>query len=180
MRPVEASRPWRSLPAIRRLVAAIVVLLAAESTALAADPTMFEGARAMHALEAIAAQAGHKPRFLSLDITAEGLTAEIQDPADPSRVVTWRVSQPGMLRSLLGTTAVRGRSAGTDPACRQPRGKSVRLRSGGACATAAIGRGGAGPRAPAGAGCGRPDGAAPAAADPAHHGRRAAPVGNQG
>ena len=65
----------------------------------------------MRALEAIAAQAGHKPRFLSLDITAEGLTAEIQDPADPSRVVTWRVSQPGMLRSLLGTTAVRGRSA---------------------------------------------------------------------
>src|SRR4051794_18990751 len=111
MRPFEASRPRRPLPAIRRLVAAIVVLLAAESTALAADPTMFEGARAMHALEAIVAQAGHKPRFLSLDITAEGLTAEIQDPADPSRIVTWRVSQPGMLRSLLGTTAVRGRSA---------------------------------------------------------------------
>src|SRR3954471_332401 len=105
MRPFEASRPRRSLPAIRRLVAAIVVLLAAESTALAADPTMFEGARAMHALEAIVAQAGHKPRFLGIDITAEELTAEIQDPADPSRIVTWRVSQPGMLRSWLCTTA---------------------------------------------------------------------------
>src|SRR3954451_20370408 len=110
MRPFEASPPRRPLPAIRRLVAAIVVLLAAGSTVLAADPTMFEGDRAMRALEAIAAQAGHKPRFLGLDITAEGLAAEIQDPADPSRVVTWRVSQQGILRSLLGTNAVKGRS----------------------------------------------------------------------
>ena len=110
MRPFEASRPRRSLPAIRRLVAAVIVLLATGGTTVAADPTMFEGARAVRALEAIAAQAGHKPRFLGLDITAEGLTAEIQDPAEPSRIVTWRVSQQGILRSLLGTTAVRGRS----------------------------------------------------------------------
>jgi len=111
MRSFEARRSRRLLPATHLLVAAIIMLLAAGSTGLAADPTMFEGTRAVRALEAIAAQAGHKPRFLGLDITAEGLTAEIQDPAEPSRIVTWRVSQQGILRSLLGTTAVRGRSA---------------------------------------------------------------------
>src|SRR3954454_22980928 len=110
MRPIEARRLRRSLPAIRLLIAAVIISLAGGDPVLAADPTMFEGDRAMRALEAIAAQAGHKPRFLGLDITAEGLAAEIQDPADPSRVVTWRVSQQGILRSLLGTNAVKGRS----------------------------------------------------------------------
>ena len=90
-------------------------------------------------------------------------------PADPSRIVTWRVTQPGMLRSLLGTTAVRGRSAEPtlvagglaenlfdfEPAdlARLPQLVEAALA-----------------RAPAGAGCGRPDGVAPATAGPAHRG----------
>ena len=69
---------------------------------------------------------------------------------------------------------------GTDPGCRQPRGKSVRPRSGGPCPTAATGGSGSGPRAPAGARRRRRDGVAPAGAEIAHDGCRAAPGGPSG
>jgi lipoprotein NlpI len=113
MHRFDDSRSGRIFSAIGRAVAAVLLLLAMARPLWAADPTMFEGNRAQHALEAIAAKAGHKLRVLSLDITPEALVAEIQDPGDPDRVVPWRVSQRAGFTSVLGDIAVR--SPSTEP-----------------------------------------------------------------
>ena len=54
MHPCEAGRSRQALSTIHLLVAAVIVMLATGGTTVAADSTMFEGARAVRALEAIA------------------------------------------------------------------------------------------------------------------------------
>jgi hypothetical protein len=113
MRRCDGNGWKRVFRTIVRSLALVGLLHAATGVALAADPTMFEGDRARQALEAIATKAGHKLRFLDLEITAEALIATV-DPANPDRVVPWRVAPPrGWMSALIGDLAVSGPS--TEP-----------------------------------------------------------------
>src|SRR5438067_480762 len=107
----DASRSWWASPAMCLLLVSAMVLLAVGSPASAANGTMFEGARAQEALAAVTAKVGHKLWLLNLDITADALEAKIQDPAEPDRLITWRVSTPDGWKSVLGDVAVKGRSS---------------------------------------------------------------------
>jgi lipoprotein NlpI len=102
---------WVTSRAVCLLIAVAIGLLPAAKPLAAAEQTMFEGERAQRALDAIAAKAGHKLRLLGLDITADVVAANVQDSAEPDRVVTWRVSQPAGWKSVLGDIAARGRSS---------------------------------------------------------------------
>ena len=180
MHSFEASRPRRSLPAIRRLVAAIVVLLAAESPALAADPTMFEGDRA-HARARSDRRQGRTQTALSQPrhhgrrrSSPKSRTRPI-----PTASCLGGCRSPAGCMSVLGDIAVRGRS--TEPTLLRGSldDNLFDLAPADLARSAGIGRRGVRPRASAGAWRRCPDGVAPAAADRGEKDVRPAAVDDQ-
>lgn len=70
------------------------------SSALAADPTMFDEGRAEAALAAIAAKVGHPLRVGDLHITADTFELKIASDDKPGQMEVWEVSQNSLAGAL--------------------------------------------------------------------------------
>ena len=95
-------------PASASVLAA--VLCAGAQAARLADDSYFDTGRAQGALERIFDKAGHPVKILRLELRAQELEVELQDPAQPRHIDAWasRIETGTFRRLVIGAEPISG------------------------------------------------------------------------